>query len=315
MTDALAPWLEPLWQRFLVTAGEDRLSHALLVAGEPGLGKRHLVRRMVAWLLDPVGWADPESRSNRWLANGAHPDHFVLQPEEDSRYIRIHQIRQLGEQLQLTSQTGPRRVAVIDPAQAMNRESQNGLLKTLEEPPAGVHLLLVTDAPGALLATVRSRCQAWSVVAPDAQQARDWLQGHGGRVDSAALALAAGHPGVAQALAEPDRQRRRSSVADDLVALAAGRQSPVDVAGRWASDAAGHLDDAIFLLRAWAWQSQGADMTEQLPRSPLPASRLAEASGQVLGLRRRLDLPLRASWLLHEWLLAWQQAGAQSHRP
>ncbi len=314
MTEELAAWLEPLWQRFLDTAGEDRLGHALLIAGEPGLGKRKLVQRMVAWLLDPVGWADPDSRSNRWLANGAHPDHFVLQPEEDSRFIRIHQIRQLAEQLQLTAQTGPRRVAVIDPAQAMNRESQNGLLKTLEEPPAGVHLLLVTDAPGALLPTVRSRCQSWSVVAPDQATAQAWLHSHGGPVDKVSLALAAGHPGIAQALASPEHGRRRSIVADDLSALAAGRQNPVDVAGRWASDAAGHLDDAILLLRAWAWQSQGADMGD-LPRSPLPASRLAEASGQVLTLRRRLDLPLRASWLLHEWLLAWQLAGAQSHRP
>lgn len=314
MSDVLAPWLEPLWQRFLATARTDRLSHALLVAGEPGLGKRQLVRRMVAWLLDPVGWADPDRRSNRWLASGAHPDHFVLQPEEGSRFIRIHQIRQLAEQLQLTAQTGPRRVAVIDPAQAMNRESQNGLLKTLEEPPAGVYLLLVSDAPGALLPTVRSRCQSWSVVAPDARTAREWLQARGDPVDAAAAVLAAGHPGIAQVLAEPARRRRQDAVAEDLAALAAGRQSPVDVAGRWASDAAGHLDDAIFLLRAWAWQSQGADMGD-LPRPPLPAARLAEASGQVLILRRRLELPLRAAWLLHEWLLAWQLAGAQSHRP
>ncbi len=314
MSEPLAPWLEPLWQRFLATAGQDRLGHALLVAGEPGLGKRQLVQRMVAWLLDPIAWADPESRSNRWLANGAHPDHFPLAPEEDSRYIRIHQIRQLAEQLQLTAQTGPRRVAVIDPAQAMNRESQNGLLKTLEEPPVGVHLLLVTDAPGALLPTVRSRCQNWSVVAPDARTTQAWLQGHGARVDAASLALAAGHPGVARALTEPERRRRRDAVADDLAALVAGRQSPVDVAARWATDAAGHLDDAIFLLRAWAWQDQGADMAG-LPRSPLPAPWLAKASGQVLTLRRRLDLPLRAAWLLHEWLLAWQLAGAKSHRP
>lgn len=313
MSAILPGWLQPLWQRFLDAATEHRLSHAMLIAGESGLGKRLLVQRMVAWLLDSAGWADSESRSNRWLASGAHPDHFLLQPEEDSRYIRVHQIRRLSEQLQLTGQAGPRRVAVIDPAEAMNREAQNALLKTLEEPPAGVHILLVSDAPGALLATVRSRCQGWTVTAPDSTAAKAWLAASGHTVDAASLAHAAGHPGMAVTLADPAQQRRREAVAQDLAALASGRDNPIAVAGRWAGDASGHLDDAILLLRAWAWRSAGTDVAAPLP-PPLPAAGLAEATASVLTLRRRLDLPLRAAWLLHEWLLAWQLAGAQSHR-
>ena len=126
------------------------------------------------------------------------------------------------------------------------------------------------------------------------------------------LELAAGHPGMALTLAEPERRSRREAVAADLAALAAGRDNPVAVAGRWSSDAAGHLDDVIVLLRAWLWQVQGAGVAAP-GRAPLPGDRLAEASASVLALRRRVDLPLRALWLLHEWLLAWQVAGTQSH--
>ncbi len=81
-------------------------------------------------------------------------------PLEDSRQIRVEQIRELSEQLALTAHGGGATVALIAPADAMNANAANALLKTLEEPRAGVTLLLVASVPSRLPATILSRCQS-----------------------------------------------------------------------------------------------------------------------------------------------------------
>ena len=159
MSAALAPWLLPAWQRFVAALAEDRLGHGLLLAGEPGLGKRALAAAMVARLLcERAGGAEAACGACRgcaWRLAGSHPDLHLLAPEEDAKAIKVAQVRALIARLQLTGQASSTRIALVDPADAMNAASQNALLKTLEEPSPGVVLLLVSDGPGRLLATVR----------------------------------------------------------------------------------------------------------------------------------------------------------------
>ncbi|MCK9490365.1 MAG: hypothetical protein M0Q42_13420 [Xanthomonadales bacterium] len=318
-TDTLAPWLLPAWQHFQQAVASNRLGHGLVIAGAEGLGKRRLVQRMIAHLLDPTAahsgdagdagsdrdQSHGQSRAGQWLAAGSHPDLLILQPLEDSRYVRINQIRALSDWAVLTGHTGGHRVIVIDPAEAMNSAAQNALLKILEEPPPGVHLLLVSDAPARLLPTVRSRCQVYQVLAPARAVVEDWLRASGGTVVAGLLDLAASHPGQISAWAKPERSQRLHTVADDLVALASGRDAALAVASRWATDAAGHVDDAIAWLRVWSWQRAGV----ALGTVPVPARSalaLADASAAALRLRRHLQTPLRPVWLLYEWLAAWQ---------
>ncbi len=93
-----------------------------------------------------------------WQA-GTHPDYFYIAPEENGRSIKIEQVRNLIEKLQQKPQHAAYQVAIIAPAEAMTTAAANALLKTLEEPTGEVVLILISEQPQRLLATVRSRCQ------------------------------------------------------------------------------------------------------------------------------------------------------------
>lgn len=311
MADASAPWLSRAWAQFRNALAEDRLGHALLVAGEAGLGKRVLVGQMAARLLCPQPAGDDlacgQCRSCVWLAAGSHPDFTGLSPAEDSQFIKVDQVRAMSQRVQLTGQAGPVRVAVIDPAEAMNVEAQNALLKTLEEPPAGVHLILVSDTPARLLATVRSRCSGYAVGTPDAATARAWLERQGLADAGLALALAAGHPGRALAYAEPERARQAVDVAGHLGDLARGTATPLAIASAWAAEPLRHVDDAIAWLRLWSWRGIAIEPASA-PPAPAPAAVLSDGYRRALVLRERLRTPLKDAWLLHEWLREWQAA-------
>jgi hypothetical protein len=90
---------------------------------------------------------------------GDHPDLFWVERGEEDTRVRIGQVRALQSALRLRSGEGGRRIAVIADAEWLNQESQNALLRLLEEPPPKTALVLVTASAAGLLATVRSRCQ------------------------------------------------------------------------------------------------------------------------------------------------------------
>jgi DNA polymerase-3 subunit delta' len=133
-------------------------SHAYLFRGPRGSGKRAAARAFAAEIL-ASGAADPDdARRRAMLDPSPHPDMVWLAPrgaqhlveEVRERVIRAASYRPFE---------GEQRVFVIEAAEAMRDESQNALLKTLEEPPAFVHLILLTSEPTALLETIASRCQ------------------------------------------------------------------------------------------------------------------------------------------------------------
>lgn len=310
MSVDLAPWLQGAWSQFQSALRNDRLGHALLLAGEPGLGKRTLAQAMATRLLCHSP-ADDDSacghcRSCVWRAAGTHPDFRQVQPEEDSESIKIAQIRDLIARVHLTGQASAVRVAIVEPANAMTNPAQNALLKTLEEPPAGVHLILVADEPEQLLPTVRSRCQTYVVTVPAPQVVQDWLAAQGRTVPALTIALAAGHPGTAMAWSEPEASKRIAAVGEDLVALRKGRQSPLAVAGRWSQDGEANVDVAIAWLRLWSWASAGRPGVDGIT-APADLDHLSRSQGEAMKLRSRLRTPLKPNWLLHEWLLAWQE--------
>lgn len=313
MTVRWPPWLDEPWSRFLAMRRDDRMPHALLIAGVAGLGKRDLAARIVAQMLCEAPMGDDacgSCRSCTWRAAGTHPDYLPMGPEEGSDVVKVDQIRDLIARVQLTGQLDSTRVVVIDPADAMNMAAQNALLKTLEEPSAGVHLILLADAPSRLLATVRSRCRALMVSAPGTEAVRRWLD-QDGDVHGQALALAAGHPGLAQDYVETTRAERVKAVANDLRRIIAADDTALAVAKRWSEDAAGHIDDAIAWLRLWSWQRSGTDLSDRAgPDVPLPT--LIFAYQDALRVRERLQAPLKPVWLLHEWLVAWRATA--SHR-
>lgn len=241
------PWHRQAWAALQSRA--DTLPHALLLSGETGIGKRRFVDAFAAWLLcsAPVdGLACGRCKSCLLFAAGSHPDSVLLIPEamradadesdaggkkrKPSREIRIDEVRALIDFTSRTAQFGGRRVVRIDPAQAMNSNAANALLKTLEEPGAGTILLLVTSTPAMLSATIRSRCQQVKLPAPGRAEALNWLAPLvGGQAKAVALLAAAATPLRALALldGEDDWPAQRRVLATLLVDVLCGRTSAV----------------------------------------------------------------------------------------
>lgn len=124
-----------------------RLAHAYLLAGPGGSGKAWLATRLAATVLG----CEPE-------AVAAHPDAHFVQPESKSRRIVIDQIRELEQSMQRKPLLGSAKVAVIREADRLQPQAANAFLKTLEEPPPGSLILLLSSLPEAMLETILSRC-------------------------------------------------------------------------------------------------------------------------------------------------------------
>ena len=161
--DAELPWLRPAQDAFNAALASDRLGHALLVQVSPGQGGQWLAVWIAARLFCRKVDSDRQMPCGscldcRRVMSNEQPDLLRVHPIEDSKEIRVDQIRELSAELTLTSHAGGRKVVIVSPAERLNRNAANALLKTLEEPSGSALLLLVTGEPSRLPATVRSRC-------------------------------------------------------------------------------------------------------------------------------------------------------------
>ena len=173
------PWQQERWAQLLGAIAGGRLAHALLLAGPRGVGKSHFAHGLAAVLLCEAQTPDRPCgacRSCVQLAAGVHPNLMKLTPAEDKRDIAIDDIRGLLGRLHLSSHYGQVKVAMVEPADALNPSGVNALLKTIEEPPPRTHVLLVAERWRALPATLRSRCQILRFAPPPAEQALAWLK-------------------------------------------------------------------------------------------------------------------------------------------
>jgi len=172
------PWQESVWESLNNSIDAGRLPHAVLISGDSGIGKARLAQALAQRLIcsaEMVKYACGTCKSCTLLVAGNHPDVTWLEPEEKGKPIKIDQVRALCESLSKTAQQGGWKVAVIAPAETMNISAANALLKNLEEPRAKTLLILVSNRPGRLSATIRSRCQQLSLPNPDSNSALRWL--------------------------------------------------------------------------------------------------------------------------------------------
>lgn len=155
------PWQSQQWQQII--AQWQQLPHGLLFAGHAGLGVDLFAKRVAKALLcqHSASHLDicNDCRSCHWVDAQTHSDLITVSPEEEGKAIKVDSIREAIQQVLQTGHVGQRRVILIAPAEAMNIAASNALLKTLEEPPQGVYLLLMSHHASQLLPTIRSRCQ------------------------------------------------------------------------------------------------------------------------------------------------------------
>jgi DNA polymerase-3 subunit delta' len=217
----------------------ERLPHALLLYGRPGLGKHAFALQLAQALLCAAprdGAGCDQCHGCRLFAAGTHPDLAVVGLAEEAKSVTIDQIRALGDFLALRPHTAARKVVVISPAEAMNLNAANALLKLLEEPPLGSLLLLVSSHPARLPATIRSRCSRVFFRVPARGEAVAWLRAHGsGGVSDELLALAGGAPLLANAMAQAGFTEQRAQLLQDVATLLSGREDPIACAARWRS--------------------------------------------------------------------------------
>lgn len=213
----LYPWQDELWQRW--TGLRARLPHALLLKGAQGIGKFDFAMNIAQSLLcqRPLadGLACQDCSSCHWFFQETHPDFRLIQPdalsaqeeENDSskkpaRQISVDQIRALTNFSNLSAHQGGFRVVLIHPAEAMNANAANALLKTLEEPPGRMLFILVTHKPQQLPPTILSRCLALAAPLPSFEASAAWLKQQGMGDPAALLAQAGFAPLQAVRLAE-----------------------------------------------------------------------------------------------------------------
>lgn len=174
----LHPWLQPAAAQLQAACKAGRLPPAVLIHEAPGTGARQLATLFAQ--LRFCSDAQPacgRCTHCRRVEQGEHPDFISVGPDEKSKLgqITVEQSREIAQQLALSSYEGRGTVLVIEPADALNRNAANALLKTLEEPRPDAHLLLITAMPSLLPATLRSRCQRLTVPAPRRAAVLEWL--------------------------------------------------------------------------------------------------------------------------------------------
>lgn len=214
----LYPWLEPIYQQLAESFQHGRGHHALLFKTDTGLGTETLIRHFAHWLLcqTPNGVVPCQQCKSCLLSqSGNHPDFHLLEPLE-SKEIVIDQVRELNAKLQNFAQQGGNTVVYIRGAEKLNEASSNALLKTLEEPHAGVYFLLEAPLQSAMLPTIQSRCQTWLVHPPETDMVLDWLQSHchGFSFEECEIAMRLCHqrPLICKNFLESDRLQARKTL-------------------------------------------------------------------------------------------------------
>ena len=215
-------------------------AHAYLLQGPAGIGKRVLADQLAARLLclQPQELsACGECKSCHLLAAGTHPDLYLLEPEEADKAIKVDQIRELVDFVVQTAHLGGRKVVVLEPAEAMNPNAANALLKSLEEPAGDTVMLLISHQPSRLLPTIKSRCVQQNCPLPDKVESLAWLQKSQPQLEQQQalelLALAGGSPLTALRLAELDVVGLRAKVVDGVKKLLKQQLSPSQLAESW----------------------------------------------------------------------------------
>lgn len=319
-----------------LVSSREGLGHALLIHGPRGVGKLAFAMALAQALLcerpQPTGFACGSCAACGWFSAGNHPDFRCIEPESlaqerrpdgveeggekgaGGRYITVEQVRALAGLVEVSSHRGGAKVIVLHPAESLNINAANALLKSLEEPPERTHFLLVAHRPGCLPPTVLSRCRRVPLGRPETAAAVAWLRRAGVDTPEVALAHAGGAPLLAQELAQADYWQQRSTLLESLChadfdALATaerirdyGPEVVIACLQKWTFDV---------LLRRWAGKIRyNPDFAVPIQALAAVVDMLAllRYHGDLIRLQRVVQHPLNARLLFEMLLTDYQSA-------
>lgn len=167
---------EKIKQALINSINENRLPHAIIIEGDEGSGKHTLARFITSAAVCSGENAPCGVCKNCHLADiSSHPDIAVTAPEDGKKNISVAQIRSLKNETFVKPHMAKKRVFIIDGADTMNEQSQNALLKVLEEPPGDIVFIFITETKAALLETIISRCVTLTLSTPEKSQAAEFI--------------------------------------------------------------------------------------------------------------------------------------------
>lgn len=329
----LYPWQQEAWQS--LQGLRTRLPNALLIKGAQGIGKMDMALSFAQSLLcetpSASGMPCCQCDSCHWFEQGSHPDFRSVQPDalsniEDikeggkkpSREISVDQIRALANFANLSAHRGGYRIVLVHPAESMNNNSANALLKTLEEPTEKLLFLLVTHKPQQLLPTILSRCLSLSINTPDRQAGIAWLKQQGVVNPENALAQSGFAPLQALHWAE------EGEGTEDINVLLSAIQRPAQMDALALADKLQRSApvQVVHCLQQWCYDLASAKLTGQVRYFPeqmdvlkqlsanIPSMRLLRYQKELQVAKREAFHPLNPKLQFESILLSYRQVFA-----
>lgn len=300
---SLYPWQEEIWKQ--IQNRKANMPHAILLQGRAGIGKFSFARTLAQGLLceSPLESGLPCEKCDAcgWFSQGNHPDYRQVEPEALSQagessdesketeaeetkssgkkasiQIKISQVRELADFINLSTHRSGMRVIVIHPAEALNINTANALLKTLEEPPPHTLIILITHQAHRLLPTIRSRCQKLDMPLPAKELALDWLKGQGVKDAKLCLAQASNAPLAALDLSVDSYQEARRAFVAEISKPKAF--DPLSAAENYQK---GELPVVVNWLQKWVYDLVSCKLTGELQYHPDFADNLQELAKSV----------------------------------
>lgn len=328
MPVAVYPWHQRQWQEILQR--KTALPHALLFKGKEGIGKFDFVRKLALSLACVTSAADGAAcgacQSCRWFAAGNHPDYREMLPEAmrpagveealaDGRKPRqeiiVDQVRELQDFINLTANHLNGKTIVVYPAERLNVNAANALLKNLEEPPPSTRFMLVAHRPSYLPATIISRCQQVVLPTPPAAAAEQWLREQGIADPALSLAQTGNAPLAALTLDDGEFWTQRKALLDSL---ASSKLDALALAEQVREFPVGRL---LGWLQRWTYDLLSAKSVGRVRYNPdfeqaltriaarLGAADIARCHRALVRQQRSVNHPLNARLFIEQLLLSY----------